>query len=134
MDRKPTVLIVDDEKSYCEAMRDVLEDAGVRVHVANNASAAETLFRLLVPDLVILDVMMPGMSGLDLIGKLHAFVGWERVPIVVASALGLRANREAALNAGANSYLAKPFSSSELRAAVRRFLPLAQTGALPPAA
>jgi CheY-like chemotaxis protein len=134
MNRKPRVLIVDDEKAYCEAMRDVLEDAGVHVYLANNAPAAETLFRILVPDLVLLDVMMPGMSGLDLIPKLRAFVGWESLPIVVASALGTRATREAALSAGANAFLAKPFASKELRDVVRRYLPLAQTGALPPAA
>jgi DNA-binding response OmpR family regulator len=78
--------------------------------------------------------MMPGMSGLELIPKLRAFVGWESVPIVVASALGTRANREAAMKAGADAYLAKPFASKELRDVVRRYLPLAQTGALPPAA
>jgi DNA-binding response OmpR family regulator len=134
MDSKPKALIVDDERIYCEAMRLVLEAAGVQVYVANSATEAETLFRLLVPDLVILDVLMPGMSGLELIGKLRGLVGWEHVPIVVASALGLRANREAALDAGANAYLSKPFSSRELRMTVRRFLPLAKTGELTPAA
>lgn len=134
MDFKPKALIVDDERVYCEAIRLVLEAAGVLVYVASNAAEAETLFRLLVPDLVILDVLMPGMNGLELIGKLRGVVGWEHVPVIVASALGLRANREAALDAGANAYLAKPFSSRELRMMVRRFLPLAQTGALPPAA
>ncbi len=134
MDFKPKALIVDDERVYCEAIRLVLEAAGVLVYVASNAAEAETLFRLLVPDLVILDVLMPGMNGLELIGKLRGIVGWEHVPVIVASALGLRANREAALDAGANAYLAKPFSSRELRMMVRRFLPLAQTGALPPAA
>ena len=134
MDLKFKALIVDDERIYCEAMRLVLEAAGVQVYVANSAAEAEMLFRLLVPDLVILDVLMPGMSGLELIGKLRGLVGWEHVPIVVASALGLRANREAALDAGANAYLSKPFSSRELRMTVRRFLPLAKTGELIPAA
>jgi DNA-binding response OmpR family regulator len=61
-------------------------------------------------------------------------LGREHVPIVVASALGLRANGEAALDAGANAYLSKPFSSRELRMTVRRFLPLAKTGELIPVA
>jgi len=128
------VLIADDEKAYCQAMREVLEAAGAHVFLANNASAAETLFRLMVPDLVILDVMMPGMSGLDLIRRLRAIVGQEHVPIIVASALAQQVDRDAALGAGASAHLAKPFTTKELRDAVRRLIPLAQTGALSPAA
>jgi DNA-binding response OmpR family regulator len=128
------VLIADDEKAYCQAMREVLEAAGAHVYLANNASVAERLFRVVEPDLVILDVMMPGTSGLDLIRKLRAIVGQEHVPIIVASALALRVDRDAALGAGASSHLAKPFTTKELRDAVRRHIPLAQTGALTPAA
>lgn len=134
MIQAPTVLVVDDENAYCEALRDVLETAGAHVNVANNARAAETLFRRLVPDLVILDVMMAGMCGPELIRGLHAIMGGEHVPIVVASALVLKADRDAAFRAGASAYLSKPFSSKDLRAMVRRFLPLAKTGALKPAA
>jgi len=134
MIQAPTVLVVDDENAYCEALRDVLEAAGAHVSVANNARAAETLFRLLVPDLIILDVMMEGMCGPELIGRLRAITGGEHVPIVVASALVLKVDRAAAMRAGASAYLSKPFSSKELRAMVRRFLPLAKTGVLTPAA
>jgi CheY-like chemotaxis protein len=134
MIQMPTVLVIDDENAYCEALRDVLETAGAHVNVANNARAAETLFRRLVPDLVILDVMMAGMCGPELIGSLRAIMGGEHVPIVVASALVLKADRDAAFRAGASAYLSKPFNSKELRAMVRRFLPLAKTGALTPAA
>jgi len=128
------VLVVDDEKAYCGALHDVLEAAGARVFVANSAPSAETLFRVMRPDLVILDVMMPGMSGLDLIRKLRAIVGQEHVPIIVASALALRVDRDAALEAGASAHLAEPFTTKELRDAVRRLIPLAQTGTLTPAA
>jgi two-component system OmpR family response regulator len=131
MDRK--VLIVDDNETCCEAIRYVLEAAGANVYAASDAPAAETLFRILVPSLVILDVRMPGMSGLELIGRLRSFVGWEHVPVIVASALDRAADRIAAFNAGADGYLAKPFSARELRAMARRFLPLAKTGALPAA-
>jgi DNA-binding response OmpR family regulator len=73
------------------------------------------------------------MSGLDLIRKLRALAGQEHVPIIVASALALLADRDAALGAGASAYLVKPFASKELRDAVRRLIPLAPTGALTPA-
>ena len=126
------VLVADDEKAYCLAMRDVLETAGAHVYLANNASVAEMLFRVIRPDLVILDVMMPGMSGLELIRKLRAIVGQEHVPIIVASALALGVDRDGAFEAGASSHLAKPFTTKELRDAVRRLIPLAQTGVLSP--
>jgi DNA-binding response OmpR family regulator len=128
------VLVVDDEKAYCGALHDVLEAAGAHVFLANNASAAETLFRVMGPDLVILDVMMPDMSGLDLIRKLRAVVGQEHVPIIVASALALQVDREAAFGAGASAHLAMPFTTKELRDAVRLLIPLAQTGTLTPPA
>jgi DNA-binding response OmpR family regulator len=127
-------LVVDDEETYSEAVRLVLEAAGVQVCVANDAYSAETLVRLLMPDLVILDLLVHGVSGLDLIPKLRAIAGWEKVTIVVASAMALKADRDAALAAGADAYLAKPFGSKELRAMARQFLPLAKTGALTPAA
>jgi CheY-like chemotaxis protein len=126
------VLVADDEKAYCGAVRDVLEEAGAHVYLAYNATSAETLFRMMAPDLVIMDVMMPGMNGLDLIRNLRAVVGQEHVPIIVVSALALQADREAALGAGASAHLAKPFTAKELRDAVRRLIPLAKTGTLTP--
>ncbi len=126
------VLVADDEKAYCEAMRDVLEEAGAHVYLAYNATSAETLFRVMAPDLAIVDLMMPGMNGLDLIRKLRAMVGQEHVPIIAASGLALQVDREEALRAGASAHLAKPFTAKELRDAVRRLIPLAQTGALTP--
>jgi DNA-binding response OmpR family regulator len=127
------VLIADDEKAYCGAIRDVLEAAGAHVYLAYNATSAETLFRVMAPDLVIVDVMMPGMSGLDLIRKLRAIKGQEHVPIIAASALALQVDRESALGAGASVHLTKPFTAKELRDAVRGLIPLAKTGALTPA-
>lgn len=128
------MLIVDDEKAYCGAMREVLEQAGAHVYLAYNAASAEALFRVMVPDLVIADVMMPSVSGLDLIRKLRAIERTEHAPIIVASALALPVDRDAAMKAGASSYLAKPFTSKELRDAVRLLIPLPQTGVLTPVA
>ncbi len=134
MERRPTALVIDDDKAYSQAICDVLEVAGVRMYLAVDAADAETLLQFLLPDLLIVDVMMPGMNGLDLVGRLRATAGWEKVPIVVASGLWLQEDRDAAFAAGANAHLAKPFNSEELLAMARRFLPLVQTGALPPAA
>lgn len=128
MERKPTALVIDDDRAYSQAMCDVLETAGVKMYVAVDAADAETLLQFLVPDLLIVDVKMPGMNGLDLVRRLRATAGWEQVPIIMASGLWLREDRDAALAAGANAHLAKPFNSEELLAMAGKFLPLVQTG------
>lgn len=134
MNGKPKVLIVDDQAECIRSAREALEALGAAVFVADCPEAAETLFRLLAPDLVLAEVRMPGMNGLRLIDRIRGFVGWERVPIVVASRQVHPGDRAAALEAGADDFLPKPYSSWELRDMVARFLSLALPGALPPAA
>lgn len=128
------VLIVDDEQAYCVAMSDVLEFAGADVRVANTADEGETLFRLVEPDLVIMDLLMPGAGGCDLIRRLRAAEGQGHVPVIVASGMTSLKDRNAALEAGADFFIIKPFMPKELRDAVRRLIPLPKTGVLTPAA
>ena len=127
------VLVVDDEQAYCVAMSDVLEFAGADVRVANTADEAETLFLLIQPDLVIVDLLMRGAGGCDLIRRLRAAEGRGHVPVIVASGMTAMQDRNAALEAGADSFIIKPFMPKELRDAVRRLIPLPQTGVLTPA-
>lgn len=127
------VLIVDDDKAYCEAMHDMLEIAGANVRVANTADEAETLFRLVEPDLVIVDLLMPGAGGCNLIRRLRAAEGQGHVPVIVASGMTTLKDRNAALEAGADSFIIKPFMPKELRDAIRRLIPLPKTGVLTPA-
>ena len=126
------VLIVDDEPAYCVAMSDVLECAGADVRVANAAEEAETLFHQVRPDIVILDLLMRGGPSTELIRRLRVTEGQKRVPIIVASGMAGVQDRNAALDAGANAFILKPFMPKELRDAVRRLIPLPETGALRP--
>ena len=127
------VLIVDDEQAYCVAMSDVLEFAGADARVANTCDEAEALFRLVAPDLVIVDLLMPGAGGCTLIHRLRAAEGPGHVPVLVASGMTTLRDRKAALEAGADSFIVKPFMPKELRDAVRRLIPLPKTGVLTPA-
>ncbi len=121
---RPTILIVDDEKQYCTVISDVLKSYGCDVYVANDAGDA--LFRLknYVPDLILMDVMMPEIDGLTLIGRLRLMDEWSKIPIIVISAKTLPADRMAAIGAGANSFLPKPFTADMLKGALREYVPV----------
>jgi two-component system, OmpR family, KDP operon response regulator KdpE len=115
------VLVVDDEAPIRRTMRANLEARGYDVDVAESGEQALALAARHHPDVVLLDLGLPGMDGLDVIDGLR---GWSQVPIVVLSARGSERDKVAALDAGADDYVAKPFGMDELlarlRAAVRR--------------
>lgn len=124
------VLIVDDESAYTDVMRQVLEDYGLEVRVARDAVQALRTLRDSRPDLILLDVMMPEVDGLTLLRMLRTDPDWPRIPVVVVSARATEADRQAALQAGADGFLAKPFTAQEMRAVLRRHLSLPRTDAL----
>ncbi len=111
-----SVLVVDDERSLRDFVRRNLEVRGFVVHTAANGLQALAVFEAQPVDLVILDVMMPRMDGLETIRRIR-----ERslVPIIVLSALGEERDKVRALNLGADDYLTKPFGVDELLARVR---------------
>jgi two-component system KDP operon response regulator KdpE len=115
------VLVVDDEAPIRRTMRANLEARGYDVDLAETGEQALQLAARHHPDVVLLDLGLPGMDGLDVIDGLR---GWTQVPIVVLSARGSERDKVAALDAGADDYVSKPFGMDELlarlRAAVRR--------------
>ena len=110
------VLVVDDEKALREFVRRNLEVRGNTVFTASNGLEALAVFEREFIDLVILDLMMPNMDGLETIKRIRQVA---RVPIIVLSALGEEADKVQALNRGADDYLTKPFGVDELLARVR---------------
>jgi two-component system KDP operon response regulator KdpE len=118
------VLVVDDEAPIRRALAANLKARGYDVDLAETGEDALTLAARQHPDVVVLDLGLPGIDGLEVIDGLR---GWSRVPIVVLSARGSEPDKVAALDAGADDYVAKPFGMDELlarlRAAVRRSLP-----------
>ena len=119
------VLVVDDEKSLRDFVRRNLEIRGYKVKTASNGLEALAVFNHEFIDLVILDVMMPNMDGLETIKRVREK---SSVPIIVLSALGEEQDKVRALNLGADDYLSKPFGVKELLARLNAVQRRAQWG------
>jgi two-component system, OmpR family, phosphate regulon response regulator PhoB len=117
-----TVLIVDDEASIREMIAVALEMADYQVLEADNAQAAHALVVDRQPDLVLLDWMMPGTSGIELARRLKREEATAEVPIIMLTAKGEEDNKIQGLEAGADDYITKPFSPRELVARLKAVL------------
>ncbi len=113
------VLVVDDEESILKVVDYALSQEGYEVHTAQDGAGAEMLCSEVDPDLVILDVMLPGKSGLDIARDLRAT---SSVPIIMLSARGDEVDRVLGLEFGADDYVTKPFSPRELVSRVKAIL------------
>jgi two-component system KDP operon response regulator KdpE len=124
------VLVVDDEPQILRALQMKLSSEGYDVETAETAAAALAAAAAQVPEAVILDVLLPDGSGTDVCRELRA---WSTAPVLMLSAVGDEAEKIAALDAGADDYVTKPFSVDELlarlRAALRRSAPAGDTTA-----
>lgn len=119
MPLKDKVLIVEDDTGICNVLTAVLSTSGYETITAATAREADTLIRSHCPDLVLLDLGLPDRDGLEVI---RAVRGWSGMPIVVVSARSQEADKVAALDAGADDYIVKPFGSEELLARIRTAL------------
>lgn len=119
---EPTILIVEDEKDAVEMYRIVLEVEGYQVMVAYTLQAAIKQLEKKKPDLILLDVVLRGSSGLDLCELVRKDPGLADLPIVIISNLDSPEDIKAGLDAGANVYLTKPISQDELLEAVQQNL------------
>ena len=117
-----TVLVVDDEPDIREVIRFALEGASFRVLEAGHADDARKLLLTDSPDLVLLDWMLPGRSGLELAQQLKQNAKTRAVPIIMVSARGEEEDRVKGLETGADDYIAKPFSPREMVARVNAVL------------
>ena len=112
----PGVVVVDDEPQIRRFLRAALAGQGYRVHEASTGADGLVEVASRQPDVVILDLGLPDMDGLDVIRKVRE---WSAVPVIVLSTRGQEADKVAALDAGADDYLSKPFSVGELMARMR---------------
>jgi two-component system, OmpR family, KDP operon response regulator KdpE len=115
----PIVLIVEDDQGIQDVLRFLVEANGMRVVAANTCDLAIREAESHRPDLAIVDLGLPDRDGIQLIQKLRT---WSRVPIIVLSARTLESQRRAAFDAGADDYVAKPFSAPELLARMHALL------------
>jgi DNA-binding response OmpR family regulator len=119
MTNKPLILVVDDDPKILRLLRVELTAQGFQVLVAERGRDALELAERQRPDLVILDIIMPGMDGLEVLRRLRESSG---VPVILLTAKGTDADKIIGLELGADDYLAKPFNPEELTARVRAVL------------
>lgn len=118
----PKVLIVEDEEPLSLLLRYNLEAEGYSVEACARGDEAEIRLRETQPDLLLLDWMLPGLSGIELCRRLRAREDTERLPVIMLTARGEEAERIRGLSTGADDYVVKPFSVPELMARVRAIL------------
>ena len=114
-----TVLVVEDEDSFVEALTIGLKREGFRVQVARDGAQALELFDVVQPDLVLLDVMLPKVSGIDVCRELRSR---SKVPIIMVTAKGSEIDTVVGLEVGADDYVTKPYRMRELVARIRAVL------------
>ena len=122
-----TVLVVEDEVEIARVVRDYLQDAGFEVIVVGDGGSAIASVRSALPDLLVLDLGLPGRDGLDVAREIRR---WSNTPILMLTARGEETDRVVGLELGADDYIVKPFSPKELVARVRAVLRRTRTAAL----
>lgn len=119
---KPRILIAEDEEALATLLRYNLEKAGYDVETVGRGDDADLRLKEHVPDLAILDWMLPGFSGIELTRRLRARAETAMLPIIILTARGEEAERVRGLSTGADDYVVKPFSVPELIARVQALL------------
>jgi len=122
------ILLIEDEGNIREAIGFILSRAGWEVQGhGNGATAIEAVTRT-KPDMVILDIMLPGLSGFEILRALRAGAETAQLPVLMLTAKGQARDQEAAFEMGADAYLTKPFSNADLLATVARLAQARATG------
>ncbi len=116
------VLLIEDEPNIIEAISFILSRDGWEVKTHSNGHDAMDVVRARSPDVIILDVMLPGKSGFDILSEIRADAALGQTPVLMLTARGQTKDREMAERAGASRYMTKPFSNSEILETVRQLV------------
>jgi two-component system phosphate regulon response regulator PhoB len=117
-----SVLIVEDEADAAELFAEMMRVSGFRVRKTSSSTPALSMMTEEKPDIVLLDIMMPEVSGLDILRQMRLDPALANIPVVVVSAKGMPADIRNGMEAGASTYLTKPVGFLELKEAVERAL------------
>lgn len=117
------VLVVEDSRSHQRLIESILKQAGMSVTLVDSAEEALDKLGRMVPDLLVLDVVMPGQSGFDLCRQLRAVPSTESVPIIFCTSKDQDFDRFWGMRQGGTAYITKPFAPNELLDAVKTCLP-----------
>jgi CheY-like chemotaxis protein len=122
------ILVVEDNERNLKLLRDVLEYAGYEVRAAQTAEDGIALAVSKPPDLVLMDLQLPGIDGMEALRRLREDLRTASIPVVAVTAQAMRQDRERALAAGFDGYVEKPISVRAFLDQVRRFLPGEEVG------
>ncbi len=118
----PSILVVDDDAAFCTIIRELLVRHGFNVRVACGVKEALRAVKREPPDLILTDIMMPEVDGLTLIRTIRSNPQQYGIPTIVVSAMVMARERTAAVQAGADAFLAKPFSFTQLKTTIQAVL------------
>lgn len=116
------VLLIEDEPNIIEAITYILRQDGWKVTAHSDGLNAIERVGEVAPDLVILDVMLPGKSGFEILQELRSTLPTQSLPVLMLTAKGQAKDRDAAIGFGASHFMTKPFSNSEMLETVRRLV------------
>ncbi len=119
---KIRILLVEDDSATIDVMRQELEFLGYKVTVAKNGIEALEMTTSELPDLIVMDIRMPGMDGLQAASQIRKNPKTQAIPILAATAMALPGDREKCLASSCDAYIAKPFTHKRLGAAIEKLL------------
>jgi two-component system cell cycle response regulator DivK len=118
-----TVLVVDDHEDNRRILRDLLRSAGYDIVEATNGEDGVAAARARTPDLILMDIQLPGIDGYEATRRIKADEALRRIPLIVVTSYALSGDDAKAMAAGADAYVAKPFSPRAMLAKIREYLP-----------
>ena len=120
---KKTILVIEDNEDNRRIMRDLLTSGGYEVIEAVTGEDGVTAAEAYRPDLILMDVQLPGMDGYEATGRIKANHSLQKVPIIMVTSYALSGDDVKAFEAGCDDYVSKPFSPRKLLAKIREYLP-----------
>lgn len=121
-----SILVIDDEPDNFDVIETLLNQQDYELHYAANGQEAIDSLDIYQPDLILLDVMMPGIDGIEVCRQIKATSKWQAIPIIMVTALDSKSDLARCLNAGADDFISKPINALELRARVQSMLRIKQ--------
>lgn len=124
--KKPSILIIDDEPDNFDVIEAFLSNQDYQLHYTSSGEEAIAYLDTLQPDVILLDVMMPGLDGLEVCQRIKAMEKWQAVPIIMVTSLNSKEDLAHCLQTGADDFISKPINSAELRARLQSMLRIKQ--------
>lgn len=126
MGTAPTILIIDDEPDNFDVIDTLLDTEGYQLSYVSNGEQALTLLKVFQPDVILLDVMMPQMNGIEFCQKFKSHPQWKHIPVIMVTALTAKEDLSKCLALGADDFISKPVNGVELRSRVKSMLRIKQ--------